>query len=77
MVAEIGDLEVGLLVDDVIGVLRMPTESIQQPPKIVSAGSTAVRGVVRHQDRLVVLLDADLILMQQETELLRSQTVTA
>ena len=50
---------VGLLVDDASEVLRVPDESISPPPELATGGSSAVRGVARLPDRLLLVLDLD------------------
>jgi purine-binding chemotaxis protein CheW len=73
VVAEIGGTEAGLLVDDVVGVLRVPAGSVQPPPRVQSAGAALVRGVAQVDDRLVILLDPSLILMRTEQAALQEQ----
>ncbi len=51
---------VGLLVDGVSDVLSVPTEDIQSPPEIVSSIDTAfLSGLVRKEERLVLLLNLE------------------
>jgi purine-binding chemotaxis protein CheW len=73
VVAEIGGLEAGLLVDDVVGVLRVPAGSVQPPPRVQTGGAALVRGVAQVEERLVILLDPSLILMETEQAVLQEQ----
>ena len=59
-----GDVQlVGLLVDRVSDVLEALPEEIQPAPTIgVGVGSVFVRGLIRHHDRFLLLLDLDRIL---------------
>ncbi len=54
---------VGLLVDEVLQVIRLAPEEIEQAPTIASGSeSDAVCGVGRPDDRIVVLLNLDVLL---------------
>ncbi len=67
VVVEISGHTVGVIVDEVSEVLRLPTSSIDPPPAII-AGITAeyLRGVGKLQDRLLILLDLEKILTERE-----------
>ncbi|HHW40223.1 MAG TPA: purine-binding chemotaxis protein CheW [Syntrophomonadaceae bacterium] len=67
VVVEISGHTVGVIVDEVSEVLRLPTSSIDPPPAII-AGITAeyLRGVGKLQDRLLILLDLEKILTEKE-----------
>ena len=57
----------GLAVDAVTEVLRAPETSIAAPPTFVKGlAAEFIRGIVRLEGRLVVLLDLDRILSSQE-----------
>jgi purine-binding chemotaxis protein CheW len=49
--------DVGLMVDRVTGVLKIMPEGIKPPPENVEQGAEYLRGIVRKDDRLVILLD--------------------
>jgi purine-binding chemotaxis protein CheW len=49
--------EVGLMVDRVTGVLKIMPEGIKPPPENVEQGAEYLRGIVRKDERLVILLD--------------------
>ncbi|HEU0055139.1 MAG TPA: chemotaxis protein CheW, partial [Longimicrobium sp.] len=57
----------GLVVDAVTEVLRAPETAISAPPAYVRGlAAEYLRGIVRLENRLVVLLDLDRILTSQE-----------
>jgi purine-binding chemotaxis protein CheW len=51
------DEDVGLMVDRVTGVLKIMPEGIKPPPENVEQGAEYLRGIVRKDERLVILLD--------------------
>jgi purine-binding chemotaxis protein CheW len=69
------DLEgklVGMVVDSASQVVRIPSDQIDPPPPIVGGLSAEfVKGVGKHGDRLVILLDIDRILTMEEIVQLR------
>ena len=57
----------GLIVDEVTEVLRAPETAVQPPPQFVKGlAAEFIRGIVRLEGRLVVLLDLERILSSQE-----------
>lgn len=62
----------GLVVDEVTEVLRVPETALQPPPRYV-AGIAAefLRGIVRAEDRLIVLIDVERVLSSEERIQLR------
>lgn len=58
VVVEIGPSRVGMIVDGVSEVLKIPVEHIEAAPEMVAGADAAyVRGVGKYGDRLIVLLD--------------------
>jgi purine-binding chemotaxis protein CheW len=54
---------VGLIVDSVSEVLRLPKEAIEPPPSLETAiGAEFIQGVGRIKDRLLTVLDLDRLL---------------
>ncbi len=52
----------GLMVDAVSDVMDFPAQEVQPPPSLgMGVGADYVRGLVRHQDRFVLVLDLDRI----------------
>jgi purine-binding chemotaxis protein CheW len=57
IVVSSGEEDVGLLVDRVTGVLKVMADAIKPPPENIEQGAEYLRGIVRKDDRLVILLD--------------------
>jgi len=70
IVAPLGGHSVALVVDDVSGVERIPAELIQPPPSLASGriAPPFVSGVVRWNDRVLMVLDLDAILTPAERD---------
>lgn len=67
VVAELGQYTVGLVVDGVSEVLRVPADVIEPPSALVTtADSTFLRGVAKLDERLILLLDLASILSNDE-----------
>ena len=58
VVTEIGAKRVGMVVDSVSEVLRLPVEHIEPAPEMITGVETEyIRGVGKIEDRLIILLD--------------------
>lgn len=67
VVVEIGGNTVGVTVDSVNEVLRLPSANIEPTPSIVAGiGAEYLNGVGKINDRLLILLDLNKILSQNE-----------
>lgn len=67
IVVELEEQQVGFIVDVVSQVLRIPTDTIEPPPEMVTGvGSEYIRGVARVEDRLLMFLDLKRVLSQTE-----------
>ena len=67
VVVPFGEDRLGLVVDSVSEVLRLPESTVSDPPEYVRGiAARYLRGIVRADDRLVVLLDMDAILSSEE-----------
>lgn len=67
LVLDFGGSTVGLLVDSVSEILKMPEESIEPNPELVSSiGGQYVNGIGKLKDRLIVLLDIERLLSREE-----------
>jgi purine-binding chemotaxis protein CheW len=64
--------KVGMVVDAVSEVLRVPEEAIEPPPPMVTSVDTSfIQGIAKMADRLVILLDLGRVLtMQERSELI-------
>ncbi len=67
MVVEIGGQMVGLIVDGVSEVLRVPAEAIEPPSALVTTVDSAyLRAIAKLDSRLIILLDLDRILGRRD-----------
>lgn len=67
MVVEVQEYTVGMIVDCVSEVLRLPSDAIEPTPPVFSSLSDEyIRGVGKLEDRLLILLDLDKILAVSE-----------
>lgn len=69
MIVEVNESVIGVIVDEVLEVLRLPASSIEPPPPVI-AGITAayLDGVGKLDDRLFILLNMDKVLTVSEQE---------
>lgn len=72
IVVNIGEQNIGILVDGVSEILRVPDESIEATPPIVSSGvsSEFIKGVAKVDSRLIIFLDLDRIFSDEEHKVL-------
>jgi purine-binding chemotaxis protein CheW len=70
IVTEVQEQTVGMLVDKVPGVLKIPEENIKPTPELIQAklGKDYVKGVGKLEDRLIILLDLEKVLALHEVE---------
>ncbi|MGQ9536843.1 MAG: chemotaxis protein CheW [Actinomycetota bacterium] len=67
IVVEAGDVKVGMIVDSVSEVLRVSAEAVEPNPALAADVSAAfLQGVVKHDNRLIILLDLTRILSLEE-----------
>jgi len=67
VVTEIGTKRVGMVVDSVSEVLRLPVDQIEPAPEMISGVDTEyIRGVGKIDDRLIILLDLARIISSGE-----------
>ena len=67
VVVESNGIMIGMVVDAVAETLRIPIDSIEPPsPVISSVDAEYLRGIAKQEDRLVILLDLNLILSSKE-----------
>jgi len=72
VVIEFGEMVVGFVVDLVTEVLRIPSDTVEPPPP-VAAGVEAeyINGVGKLEDRLLILLDMNMLLSKEEKFVLK------
>jgi len=67
VVVEIGDQTIGMVVDGVSEVLRVPTDAIEPPsPVVTTVDSDYLRGIAKLDNRLIILLSLHKILSREE-----------
>jgi len=71
VVVDIDNKIVGLVVDAVSEVLRLPAKTVEPPPPIVAGiDSEYISGVGKLEDRLLILLELDKVLSKDEKKVL-------
>jgi purine-binding chemotaxis protein CheW len=66
VVVRAGEKWVGLIVDAVSEVLRIPSEAVEPPPDMTASGdSSLLQGIAKFRDRLIMLLDLDRVLSKE------------
>ena len=69
IVIEINGMTVGFVVDSVSEVLRIPANTVEPAPAVVSGlDSDYISGVGKLEDRLLILLDLDKLLSSEDME---------
>lgn len=72
VVVDVGDHVIGMVVDAVSEVLRVPTEAVEPPsPVVTTIESDYIRGIAKVEGRLIILLDLDRVLSWEEKKKLR------
>lgn len=67
VVVEIGGVMVGLVVDGVSEVMRIPASAVEPPSDVITSVDTEfIRGIARADQRLIILLNPERILHQAE-----------
>ena len=78
VVTEIGTKRVGMVVDSVSEVLRLPVDQIEDAPEMLTGVDTEyIRGVGKVEDRLIILLELGRIISTSERRELESAEVEA
>ncbi len=69
VVVDIGGKDVGVIVDGVTEVLRIPLASVEPPSQMVADSERGyIRGIAKLEDKLVILLDLDRVMGEQLSE---------
>jgi purine-binding chemotaxis protein CheW len=70
IVAEIGDTQIGIIVDEVEDVMRVPRQGISPPPRTLTAGmeTNFLTAICKLPDRMVMLLDLDQVMAVNEID---------
>lgn len=70
VVTEVNGQTVGMLVDEVPEVLKIPEENIEPPPELIQTEirKDYIKGVGKLENRLIILLDLERVLAPHEVE---------
>lgn len=69
IIVQIDQIEVGLIVDSANDVLDIPSSQIEPPPEVIgSINVDYIDGVVKVEDRLLILLNLQKVLTDEEIE---------
>lgn len=68
VIVDIQGVTLGMIVDAVSEVLRVPADKIEPPPRLKRLEREYVRGIASLEKRLLLVLDLDYILSQSEQE---------
>lgn len=61
------DMKIGLIVDRIMGVLRIDPNEIESASAVQQeAGAEFIRGIAHHQERLIILLNLPMLLKMEE-----------
>ena len=78
VVTEIGSKRVGMVVDSVSEVLRLPVDQVEPAPEMITGVDTEyIRGVGKIEDRLIILLDLGRIISGAEKRELEASDAEA
>jgi purine-binding chemotaxis protein CheW len=78
VVTEIGTKRVGMVVDSVSEVLRLPVDQVEPAPEMLTGVDTEyIRGVGKIEDRLIILLDLGRIISGAEKHELEASDAEA
>ena len=74
IVVDIDGRTVGLIVDSVSEVLRLPKETIDPTPPMISTSidAQAIKGVGKLEDRLIIIIDIEKFLSDEEKTMLNN-----
>lgn len=75
MVVNVAGKTIGIIVDAVSEVLRISKEQIAPPPTVAGLGREYLTGLVKLENRLLILLDIDKILGSEEAAAVESLAV--
>lgn len=68
---EMGGQEIGMVVDAVTEVLRIPADSVEPPSSVITTSDSGyLRGIAKLDDRLIILLDLEQVLSTADKQVL-------
>lgn len=74
IVVDVNHAQMGLIVDGVSEVLRIPADSVAPPPQIVSAGIGAeyIKGISHYNEMMIILIDLKKVFNRSEINALQA-----
>lgn len=72
IIVDVNGQTIGVIVDAVTEVVRLPGASVEPPPPTFVLDCQYVQGIGKMEDRLLILLDIDKVLTSQEVITLKS-----
>jgi len=68
IVIEMRGILVGIIVDDIPNIGRIPSDSVSPPPAMVAGaiGAEYIKGISHHEDRMIILIDMRKVFSQDE-----------
>ena len=77
VVVDIGEQHIGVIVDAVKEVLRIPTDSVEPPASVITtADSDYLLGIAKLDSQLIILLDLRMVLSEDEEGALSEMELT-
>lgn len=68
MIMDIQGITIGVIVDSVSEVLRIPAHTVEPAPGLTAAmGTEFIKGIAKLEDRLIILIDMDLLIERGES----------
>ncbi len=78
VVVDISGQDIGMMVDAVTEVMRIPVSSIEPPSSVITTtDSDYLLGIAKLEDRLVILLDLEKVLSEEEIGTLTEATMAS
>ena len=74
VVVDIGEQDVGLIVDAVAEVNRIPSDAIEPPSSVVTTeDSDFISGIAKFEERMIILLDLNKVLSRDDLEFVKKE----
>ena len=75
IIAEVHDLQVGLIVDRVLEVTKIAETAVEPPsPLFIGIDTAYLQGIGQREDSVIILLDLDRVFSKEEHQQLSKQT---
>ncbi len=68
IIMDIQGITIGVIVDSVSEVLRIPSNTVDPAPSVATElGTEFIKGIAKMEDRLIILIDMDLLIERSES----------